>query len=46
MSSIVIVVEAITIGIIYRTAIAEEKSRLTETAKSQDEKDKMKKVKK
>jgi len=35
MSSIVLVVEAITIAILYRTAIAEEKSRLEETAKSQ-----------
>ena len=35
MSSIVLVVEAITIGILYHTTIEEEKSRLEETAKSQ-----------
>ncbi|UCD80013.1 MAG: hypothetical protein JSW26_00850 [Desulfobacterales bacterium] len=35
MSSIVLVVEAITIAILYQTAIAEEKTRLEETAKSQ-----------
>jgi hypothetical protein len=35
MSSIVIAVEAITIGILYQTAISEEKSRLKETARSQ-----------
>jgi len=35
MSGIVIVVEAITIGILYHTAIAEQKSRLKEAARSQ-----------
>ncbi len=35
MFSIVLVVETITIGILYQTAIAEEKSRLKEAAKSQ-----------
>ena len=35
MSLIVLVVEAITIGILYHTAIIEEKSRLVETVKSQ-----------
>lgn len=35
MSSIVITVEAITIGILYRTAMNEQRSRLEETAKSQ-----------
>lgn len=35
MFSIVLVVETITIGILYQTTIAEEKSRLKEAAKSQ-----------
>ena len=35
MSSAVLVVEAVTIGILYHTAISEERSRLEETAKSQ-----------
>ena len=35
MASIVIVVEVITIGILYHTALTEEKSRLVEAAKSQ-----------
>jgi hypothetical protein len=35
MSSIVIVVESIAVGILYRTAFEEEKLRLVETAKSQ-----------
>lgn len=35
MSAIVLVVEAITIGILYHTAIAEERARLKETARSQ-----------
>ena len=35
MSFIVVVIEGITIGILYRTAIEEEKSRLKEAARSQ-----------
>ncbi len=35
MSSIVIIVESITLGILYNTAIDEEANRLVETAKSQ-----------
>ena len=35
MSSIVVAIEAITIGILYRTAMNEQRSRLEETAKSQ-----------
>jgi len=35
MAFIVIVVESITIGILYHTALMEERSRLQETAKSQ-----------
>jgi hypothetical protein len=35
MTSIVLVIEAITIGILYHTAITEQKSRLEETAQSQ-----------
>jgi len=35
MSAIVLVVETITIGILYHTAVAEEKSRLKEAARSQ-----------
>ena len=35
MASIVIVVEFITIAILYHTALTEEKSRLVEAAKSQ-----------
>lgn len=35
MTSIVIVVEAVTIAILYHTALTEEKSRLVEAAKSQ-----------
>ncbi len=35
MSSIVLIVEAVTIGVLYNTAITENRSRLEETAKSQ-----------
>ncbi len=35
MSAIVIVVESVTVGLLYRTAFEEERSRLVETAKSQ-----------
>lgn len=35
MTVIVVVVETISVGILYRTAIAEERSRLEETARSQ-----------
>ena len=35
MSLIVLAVESLTIGILYHTAMKEERSRLIETAKSQ-----------